>query len=138
MKDMVSEQNLEHDLEKIVAEVIEKLGIPANVKGYHYCKNGIMMFIKNDMEYLGKVTTKLYPEIAKRYDTTPSRVERGIRTAIASAWKRGKHELIEEFFYKVDEKPPTNAEFLAMIAEKIKMYLKNNAERENYDVENSK
>ncbi|MDI6602177.1 MAG: sporulation initiation factor Spo0A C-terminal domain-containing protein, partial [Thermoanaerobacteraceae bacterium] len=101
-------------------------GVPAHIKGYVYLRDAIMMVI-NNMDLLGAVTKELYPAIAKKYNTTSSRVERAIRHAIEVAWGRGKLETIDNIFgYTIqnDKGKPTNSEFIAMIADKLRLELK--------------
>ncbi len=97
--------------------------MPAHIKGYHYLRDAIIMSV-NDMEMLGAVTKILYPAIAKKHNTTSSRVERAIRHAIEVAWSRGRIETIEDLFgYTINEGKgkPTNSEFIALIADKIRL-----------------
>lgn len=118
-KPSVSKQTL--DIE--VTNIIRELGIPAHIKGYQYLRDAIL-YIVNDMELLGSVTKVLYPLIAQRYSTTPSRVERAIRHAIEVAWSRGNIDLIHRIFgytINVEKGKPTNSEFMAMIADKLRL-----------------
>lgn len=111
------------NLEAEVTEIIHEIGVPAHIKGYQYIRDAIMMSV-NDIDMLNCITKVLYPTIAKKYDTTSSRVERAIRHAIEVAWNRGRLETIEEFFgYTVNngKGKPTNSEFIAMIADKIRL-----------------
>ena len=97
--------------------------MPANIKGYQYLRDAILMTI-NDNEMINAVTKQLYPEVAKRHKTTSSRVERAIRHAIEVAWSRGKMDTIDELFgYTVSngKGKPTNSEFIALIADKIRL-----------------
>ena len=99
------------------------LGVPAHIKGYQYLRDAIMMVIE-DLEMINGVTKLLYPDIAKKYKTTSSRVERAIRHAIEVAWNRGQVEVIDEIFrYTISngKGKPTNSEFIAMIADKIRL-----------------
>lgn len=114
------------DLESIVTEFIHELGVPAHIKGYQYIRSAIMMVIE-DMELLNYITKQLYPTIAKKYKTTSSRVERAIRHSIEVAWNRGKPETMDEIFgYTVDtgKGKPTNSEFIAMVADRIRLQTK--------------
>ena len=114
------------DIETQVTELILQIGIPAHIKGYHYLRDAIMMSV-NDSEMLSSITKQLYPTIAKRHKTTPSRVERAIRHAIEVAWSRGKMDTIDELFgYTVNhgKGKPTNSEFVALIADKIRLEYK--------------
>nr|PZN04612.1 MAG: sporulation transcription factor Spo0A [Bacillota bacterium] len=111
------------NLEMEITNIIHEIGIPAHIKGYFYLREAIAMVV-NDVELLGAVTKVLYPTIAKKYNTTPSRVERAIRHAIEVAWNRGCVETINNLFgYTVqkDKGKPTNSEFIAMISDKIRM-----------------
>ena len=104
-----------HSLETEVTTVIHEIGIPAHIKGYQYLRDAIMMVV-NDMDILNSITKQLYPNIAKQYNTTPSRVERAIRHAIEVAWSRGKMDTIDRLFgYTVNngKGKPTNSEFIA-------------------------
>ncbi len=121
----------EHTLEEKVTQMIHQIGVPAHIKGYHYLRKGIMLCVE-DSSMLSFVTKVLYPEIAKFFQTTPSRVERAIRHAIEVAWDRGDIEILNSYFgYTIHNGrgKPTNSEFIAMIADKIKLeqnYLKMN------------
>lgn len=113
----------EKSLEEKITEIIHDVGVPAHIKGYQYLRESILMSIE-DMDMLNSVTKVLYPEVAKKFQTTPSRVERAIRHAIEVAWSRGKVETIEEMFgYTVSQGKgkPTNSEFIALITDKIRM-----------------
>lgn len=108
-------------LEKVVTEIIHEIGIPAHIKGYQYLREAILLTIE-DMDIINAVTKVLYPEVAKKFNTTPSRVERAIRHAIEVAWDRGDVEVLQKFFgYTVSniKGKPTNSEFIAMIADKL-------------------
>ncbi len=112
-----------HTLETEVTSVIHEIGIPAHIKGYQYLRDAIIMAI-NDMDILNSITKQLYPSIAKRYNTTPSRVERAIRHAIEVAWSRGKMDTIDKLFgYTVNngKGKPTNSEFIALIADRLRL-----------------
>ena len=117
-------QNAEiKSLEEIITEMIHDMGVPAHIKGYQYLREAIRMSVE-DMDMLNSITKILYPEVAKKFQTTPSRVERAIRHAIEVAWSRGKVETIEEMFgYTVNQGKgkPTNSEFIALITDKIRM-----------------
>ena len=119
------QQNM-NSIENDVTEIIREIGIPAHIKGYQYIREGIIMAI-NDMNMLNYITKLLYPSIAKKYKTTSSSVERAIRHAIEVAWSRGKIEVIEEMFgYTVSagKGKPTNSEFIALIADKLRIEYK--------------
>ena len=113
----------EPDLETTVTEVIHEIGVPAHIKGYQYLREAILLTIA-DMEVINAVTKVLYPAVAKKYGTTPSRVERAIRHAIEVAWDRGDLETLQKFFgYTVSniKGKPTNSEFIAMIADHLSL-----------------
>lgn len=112
-----------HDLEKDVTDMIHEIGVPAHIKGYQYLREAIMMSVE-DVEMLNSITKVLYPTIAKRFQTTPSRVERAIRHGIEVAWARGRSETLEALFgYTISagKGKPTNSEFIALIADKIRL-----------------
>lgn len=118
----VSEKNLEAD----VTEIIHEIGVPAHIKGYQYLRDAIVMSV-NDMDMLNSITKILYPTIAKKYQTTSSRVERAIRHAIEVAWSRGKMDTIDEMFgYTIHngKGKPTNSEFIALITDRIRLEYK--------------
>lgn len=115
-------------LEEMVTTMIHEVGVPAHIKGYQYVREAIMITVE-DMEVINSVTKILYPEVAKRYHTTPSRVERAIRHAIEVAWDRGDIETLQGFFgYTVSnvKGKPTNSEFIAMISDRIRLRFKTN------------
>lgn len=117
------------DLEVIVTEMIHQLGVPAHIKGYHYLRSAILMAI-DDNELLESITKLLYPSVAKKYETTSSRVERAIRHAIEIAWDRGNIETLNSFFgYTVNtcKGKPTNSEFIALITDKLRLQYRNNS-----------
>jgi two-component system response regulator (stage 0 sporulation protein A) len=117
---------IERNLESDVTNVIHEIGVPAHIKGYQYLRDAIIMSI-NDMEMLNSITKILYPTIAKKYQTTASRVERAIRHAIEVAWSRGKMDTIDALFgYTINtgKGKPTNSEFIALIADKIRLEYK--------------
>ena len=117
----------ESDLEAQVTKIIHQIGVPAHIKGYQYLRTAIIMAIK-DTEVINSVTKILYPTVAKQYSTTSSRVERAIRHAIEVAWDRGDLDVLNSFFgYTVQNSrgKPTNSEFIAMIADNLR--LKNKA-----------
>lgn len=123
IKETKSKEELERDLERIVTDMIHEVGIPAHIKGYQYLREAIKMSVE-DPEMLGSVTKILYPTIAKKFQTTPSRVERAIRHAIEVAWSRGKMETLEFLFgYTINagKGKPTNSEFIALIADRIRL-----------------
>lgn len=111
------------DLEREVTEMIHEIGVPAHIKGYQYLREAILMSIENP-DMLGSITKILYPTIAKKYQTTASRVERAIRHAIEVAWNRGRMETLDAMFgYTIStgKGKPTNSEFIALIADKIRL-----------------
>ncbi len=110
-----------HALRNTVTGVIHEIGVPAHIKGYQYLREAIIIAV-NDMEVINAVTKVLYPAVAKRFGTTPSRVERAIRHAIEVAWDRGDLETLQKYFgYTVSNTKgkPTNSEFIAMIADRL-------------------
>lgn len=110
-------------LEAKITNIIHEIGVPAHIKGYLYLREAILMVIQN-IDLLGAVTKELYPGIASKYNTTPSRVERAIRHAIEVAWTRGKIDTIDKIFgYTVNNNKgkPTNSEFIAMVADKLRL-----------------
>lgn len=122
---ILSPQDKRNKLEIEITNVIHELGVPAHIKGYFYLREAIYMVI-NDVELLSAVTKVLYPTIAEKFDTTASRVERAIRHAIEVAWNRGCVETLNSLFgYTIprEKGKPTNSEFIAMIADKLRMEL---------------
>ncbi|HZK85128.1 MAG TPA: sporulation transcription factor Spo0A [Desulfosporosinus sp.] len=106
-----------------VTDVMHQIGIPAHVKGYQYIREAILMVVA-DVSLLGAVTKELYPDVAKKYDTVSSRVERGIRHAIELAWERGHTATLKQIFgYSIntDRQKPTNSEFIALLADKFRV-----------------
>lgn len=113
----------EYNLESHITGLLHEIGIPAHIKGYHYLRDAILMSIE-DMDILNAITKILYPTIAKKYQTTSSRVERAIRHAIEVAWNRGKLDTLESLFsYTISngKGKPTNSEFIALIADTIRL-----------------
>lgn len=124
--DINSQATKEEILEVRVTNIIHEVGVPAHIKGYQYLRDGIIMVV-NNIEVINQITKQLYPDLAKKYKTTPSRVERAIRHAIEVAWNRGQVETVESIFgYTVNSNKgkPTNSEFIAMIADKLRLDLK--------------
>ena len=116
-------RNKGYNLEAEITNIIHEIGVPAHIKGYQYLREAIAMVI-NDIDLLSGITKELYPGIAQKFNTTPSRVERAIRHAIEVAWSRGRVDTINKLFgYTIhDEKgKPTNGEFIAMVADKLRM-----------------
>ncbi len=118
-------EDVDNLLEYSVTEMLHEIGVPAHIKGYQYIRTSIIMAI-HDMDILNSITKQLYPGIAEQFSTTPSRVERAIRHAIEVAWSRGKTDTIDELFgYSIgDRDKPTNSEFIALIADKIRLEAK--------------
>ena len=117
----------QENLEALVTNLIHEIGVPAHIKGYQYLREAIMMVVE-DIDVINQITKCLYPQIAQKFKTTPSRVERAIRHAIEVAWGRGQQEAVENIFgYTVSASKgkPTNSEFIALIADKIRLELKN-------------
>lgn len=113
-------------LETRVTDMIHEIGIPAHIKGYHYLRDAIIMAVE-DMDVLNAITKILYPTVAKKHQTTASRVERAIRHAIEVAWSRGKLDVLDELFgYTVSngKGKPTNSEFIALVADTIRLEYK--------------
>ena len=115
-----------YDLETKVTNILHEIGVPAHIRGYHYMREAIIMSV-NDMDVLNYITKELYPSIAKKCNTTPSRVERAIRHAIEVAWNRGKVDAIDALFgYTVNNHKgkPTNSEFIALISDRLRLEMK--------------
>ena len=118
--------NREDNIEALVTNVIHEVGVPAHIKGYQYLREAIIMVI-NDIDVINQITKCLYPQIANKFHTTPSRVERAIRHAIEVAWGRGEQKTVENIFgYTISaaKGKPTNSEFIAMISDKLRLELK--------------
>lgn len=117
------------DIEVVISDIMRQIGVPAHIKGYQYLRTSIILCI-NDSEMLGSVTKILYPTVAKQYNTTASRVERAIRHAIEVAWDRGDVDVLSSYFgYTIQAQrgKPTNSEFIAMIADKLKLSMRTSA-----------
>ena len=115
-----------HSIETLVTGIIHEIGVPAHIKGYQYLREAIIIAV-NDMDVINAITKVLYPQVAKTFQTTPSRVERAIRHAIEVAWDRGDLDTLQRFFgYTVSNTKgkPTNSEFIALIADKLQLQLK--------------
>ena len=113
-------------IETMVTSIIHEIGVPAHIKGYQYLREAIIIAV-NDMDVINAITKVLYPQVAKTFQTTPSRVERAIRHAIEVAWDRGDLDTLQRFFgYTVSNTKgkPTNSEFIALIADKLQLELK--------------
>ena len=118
--------NKEDNLEALVTNVIHEVGVPAHIKGYQYLREAIIMVV-NDIDVINQITKCLYPQIARKFHTTPSRVERAIRHAIEVAWGRGQQDVVENIFgytASASKGKPTNSEFIAMISDKLRLELK--------------
>ena len=117
------------NIEAMVTSIIHEIGVPAHIKGYQYLREAIIIAV-NDMDVINAITKVLYPQVAKAFQTTPSRVERAIRHAIEVAWDRGDLDTLQRFFgYTVSNTKgkPTNSEFIALIADKLQLQLKSSA-----------
>ncbi len=112
-----------NNLQISITKMLHELGVPSHIKGYQYIREGITLVYKNP-EIVGGITKELYPEIAKKFDSTVSRVERSIRHAIEVSWNRGSWDLMEEIFghsVDIDKAKPTNSEFIVTIADKLRL-----------------
>ena len=119
-------RNEKTSIESLVTGIIHEIGVPAHIKGYQYLREAIIIAV-NDMDVINAITKVLYPQVAKTFQTTPSRVERAIRHAIEVAWDRGDLDTLQRFFgYTVSNTKgkPTNSEFIALIADKLQLQLK--------------
>lgn len=111
------------NLDASITSIIHEIGVPAHIKGYQYLREAITM-VYNNIEILGAITKTLYPAIAEKFKTTPSRVERAIRHAIEVAWTRGNIDSISHLFgytINISKSKPTNSEFIAMVADKLRI-----------------
>ena len=117
-----------NNLQISVTKILHELGVPSHIKGYQYIREGIIRIYDNP-DFIGGITKVLYPDIARTYDTTVSRVERAIRHAIEVSWNRGNWDLMEEIFghsVDIDKAKPTNSEFIVTVADKLRLdYCKN-------------
>ena len=116
----------QQSIETMVTNIIHEIGVPAHIKGYQYLREAIIIAVE-DMDVINAITKILYPQVAKTFQTTPSRVERAIRHAIEVAWDRGDLDTLQRFFgYTVSNTKgkPTNSEFIALIADKLQLQLK--------------
>ena len=126
LRNPVQRRNDKTSIESLVTSIIHEIGVPAHIKGYQYLREAIIIAV-NDMEVINAITKVLYPQVAKTFQTTPSRVERAIRHAIEVAWDRGDLDTLQRFFgYTVSNTKgkPTNSEFIALIADKLQLQLK--------------
>lgn len=124
-----TEMFTESDMDIVISDIMRQIGVPAHIKGYQYLRTAIKLCV-NDNEMLGSVTKILYPTVAKEFNTTSSRVERAIRHAIEVAWDRGDVDVLSSFFgYTIQSQrgKPTNSEFIAMIADKLKLTMRTSA-----------
>ena len=122
----INGEKSQENLEALVTNIIHEVGVPAHIKGYQYLREAIIMVV-NDIDVINQITKSLYPQIAYKFSTTPSRVERAIRHAIEVAWGRGDQQTVEKIFgYTISaaKGKPTNSEFIAMIADKLRLELK--------------
>ena len=120
---VVRTENSPKNLDASITSIIHEIGVPAHIKGYLYLREAISM-VYNDIELLGSITKVLYPDIAKKFNTTASRVERAIRHAIEVAWSRGNIDSISSLFgytVSMSKAKPTNSEFIAMVADKLRL-----------------
>jgi len=116
-------QGNEHNIVFEVTAMMHQIGIPAHVKGYQYIRDAILRVVE-DVSLLGAITKELYPSIAKKFDTAPSRVERGIRHAIELAWERGQTDTLKRIFgysMNIERQKPTNSEFIALLSDKFRV-----------------
>lgn len=119
--------SIDRDMEIRVTEILHQIGVPAHIKGYHYLRDSIIMSV-NQPDIINAVTKQLYPSVAKKYETTSSRVERAIRHAIEVAWDRGDVDVLNSYFgYTIHNSrgKPTNSEFIAMISDRLRLHMKN-------------
>ena len=126
LRNPLSRRSDKTSIESMVTGIIHEIGVPAHIKGYQYLREAIIIAV-NDMDVINAITKVLYPQVAKTFQTTPSRVERAIRHAIEVAWDRGDLDTLQRFFgYTVSNTKgkPTNSEFIALIADKLQLQLK--------------
>lgn len=117
------EVDIDREIEIKTSELLHDLGVPSQIKGYQYLREGILMLYRSS-EFIGGITRSLYPEIAKRYNTTASRVERAIRHAIEVSWNRGDYQMMNKLFghsIDFDRSKPTNSEFLVTVSDALKL-----------------
>ena len=116
--------SIDRDLEITITDILHQIGVPAHIKGYHYLRDSIIMCVRHP-EIINAVTKELYPSVAKKYETTSSRVERAIRHAIEVAWDRGDVDILNSYFgYTIHNGrgKPTNSEFIAMISDRLRLH----------------
>lgn len=112
-----------NNLQISITKILHELGVPSHIKGYQYIREGISIIYENP-EVIGGITKELYPDIASKFETTVSRVERAIRHAIEVSWNRGNWDLMEEIFghsVDIDKAKPTNSEFIVTVADKLRL-----------------
>ena len=112
-----------NNLQISITKILHELGIPSHIKGYQYIRDGVSLLFENP-DMIGGITKELYPELASKFDTTVSRVERAIRHAIEVSWNRGNWDLMEEIFgnsVDIDKAKPTNSEFIVTVADKLRL-----------------
>ena len=122
-EDIKIETNEKASTELKISDALHNLGVPSHISGYGYIRDGVLMILNNDKK-VGLVAKKIYPELANKYETTPSRVERAIRHAIEISWDRGDVDLMNNFFghsVQYDKGKPTNSEYLNTIADRIRL-----------------
>lgn len=115
-----------NELEIMITDIIHQIGVPAHIKGYHYLREAILLSINNP-DIINSITKELYPTVAKKFKTTSSRVERAIRHGIEVAWDRGNVDVLNSYFgytIHIGRGKPTNSEFIAMIADKLRLKMK--------------
>jgi len=123
MTTTVEEPMQQRDLDILITKIIHEVGVPAHIKGYGFLREAIAL-VYRDIDMLGAITKRLYPGLAKTYNTTPNRVERAIRHAIEVAWNRGNVDALTKLFgytVSMQKSKPTNSEFIAMIADKLRL-----------------
>jgi len=142
LEEMGSDDNARHytngnssrtSIETMVTDIIHQIGVPAHIKGYHYLREAIIIAVE-DMDVINAISKVLYPQVAKTFQSTPSRVERRIRHAVEVAWDRGDLDTLQRFFgYTVSNTKgkPTNSEFIALIADHIRLKMKAHTDRTN-------
>ena len=121
----MTQQNMisPRELEKMISDFMLELGIPAHLRGYQFLRSAVGMCVE-DMELVGSVTKLLYPDLAKMYQTTDTKIERAIRNAIEVSWERGNSDLIEELYgysNTLEYTRPTNSEYIAVVADYIRL-----------------
>ena len=119
------QDKLNHEAERLATQMLLDMGVPAHLKGYRYVRTAVIM-VEEDMRVVGSVTKLLYPELAKRYNTTDGKVERAIRNAIEVSWMRGNRNTFEKLFGYCAESGqgrPTNSEYIAAVADAVRIEL---------------